>query len=65
MKNILKMLFFDQNCNLYKVNFGRFFTDQKFAQKIAIFLGEFFSLKNRQPLLKVAQLAKNRPIWSP
>jgi hypothetical protein len=65
MENMLKMAFFDQNCSLIKVNFGQFFTGLKFAQKIAIFLGEFISLKNRHPLLKVAQLAKNRPIWSP
>jgi hypothetical protein len=26
---------------------------------------KFFSLKNRHPLLKITQLAKNRPIWSP
>jgi hypothetical protein len=50
MKNMLKMALLDPNCSLLKVNFGRLFTGRKFA-----FL----------KLLKVAQSAKNRPIWSP
>ena len=37
---------------------------QKVAQNVAISLGYFFSKShNRHP--KVAQLVKNRPIWSP
>jgi hypothetical protein len=64
MKNMLKMAFFDQIFSLIKVNFGQFFTGLKFARK-SPFFGRIFSLKNRHPLLKVAQMAKNRPIWSP
>jgi hypothetical protein len=36
----------------------------KVAQKFADFQGEFFILKIRLGLSKVAQMAKNRFIWS-
>jgi len=38
---------------------------QKVAQKVAIILGYFIFSKNHNEPPKVAQLAKNRPIWSP
>jgi hypothetical protein len=38
---------------------------QKEAQKVAIILGYFIFSKNHNESPKVAQLAKNRPIWSP
>jgi hypothetical protein len=38
---------------------------QKVAQKVAIILGYFIFSKNYNEPPKVAQLAKNRPIWSP
>jgi hypothetical protein len=37
----------------------------KVAQKVTINLGYFIFSKNLNELPKVAQLAKNRPIWSP
>jgi hypothetical protein len=38
---------------------------QKVAQKVAIILGYFIFSKNHNEPPKVAQLAKNCPIWSP
>jgi hypothetical protein len=38
---------------------------QKVAQKVAIILGYFMFKKNQNEPLKVAQLAKICPIWSP
>ncbi len=38
---------------------------QKVAQKVAIILGYFILSKNHNEPPKVAQLVKNRPIWSP
>ena len=37
----------------------------KVAQKVTIILGYFIFSKNHNEPPKVAQLAKNRPIWSP
>ncbi len=39
--------------------------EQKVAQKVAIILGYFILSKIHYEPQKVAQLAKNRPIWSP
>ena len=36
----------------------------KVAQKIAVLLGKFFKKRIRRGAQKVAQMAKNRPIWS-
>jgi hypothetical protein len=38
---------------------------QKVAQNVAISLGYFIFPKNHNEPPKVAQLAKNHPIWSP
>jgi hypothetical protein len=37
----------------------------KVAQNVTLSLGYFISSKNHNEVPKVAQLAKNRPIWSP
>jgi hypothetical protein len=52
------MAHFDPNGSLMMLNFGRFLQTYKSPQKLPL-LVEFISLKNRQLLLKVAQLAKN------
>jgi hypothetical protein len=38
---------------------------QKVAKKVAIILGYFIFSKHHNEPPKVAQLAKNHPIWSP
>jgi hypothetical protein len=38
---------------------------QKVAQNVAISLGYFIFSKNHNEPSRVAQLAKNHPIWSP
>jgi hypothetical protein len=38
---------------------------QKVAQKVAIIFGYFILSKNHNEPSNVAQLVKNRPIWSP
>jgi hypothetical protein len=38
---------------------------QKVTQKVGIIFGYFFLSKNHNEPPKVAQLVKNRPIWSP
>jgi hypothetical protein len=38
---------------------------QKVAPKLAIILGYFILSKNHNEPPKVAELAKNHPIWSP
>jgi hypothetical protein len=47
-----------------KVNFGRFFTDIKIAQKVAIF-GRFYFSKKLPSTFKSRPMAKICPIWSP
>jgi hypothetical protein len=55
--HVLKLLILGKNeINLLK---------QKVAQKVAIILGYFILSKNHNEPPKVAQLAKNCPIWSP
>jgi hypothetical protein len=47
------MAFFDQNDSLFMVKFGQFFTDLKFAPKIALFV--------RISLKKLPSTFKSRP----
>jgi hypothetical protein len=55
--NVLKTAYLSKNViNLLK---------QKGAQKVTIILGYFILSKNHNEPPKVAQLAKNCPIWSP
>ncbi len=42
-----------------------YFLKQKLAQNVAISLGFFNFSRNHDEPPKVAQLAKNHPIWSP
>ncbi len=55
-KPCFETAYLGKNVNLLK---------QKVAQKVTIILGSFIFSNNHNDSPKVAQLAKNRPIWSP
>jgi hypothetical protein len=60
MKNMFKMAILDQNCSLMKVNFGRFFTDLKIAQK-SPFLGRFYFSKKSPSTFKSRPIGEKSP----
>ena len=48
----------------YKIEIKTIFEKLKVAPKIAVFFGKFCKKEIRRFAQKVAQMAKNRPIWS-